>query len=175
MHVLVTGAAGLIGSNVMVALLRAGHSVTATDINPLPPVVSEQVEAFAARVLTHTGDLTSITFVDELFAKASKPYDAIMHIGGIRSPAGLDARIVHNVNTVASYNVLETGARLGVARMVQASSCNALGLSWTMAEHWGIDYVPLNEEHPMRPVSTSALSQRTGLTVQEDPYSLSKL
>jgi nucleoside-diphosphate-sugar epimerase len=152
MHVLVTGASGLIGSNIMVTLLQQKHRVTATDINPLPPVVLDQLRDFQGGYTFHAGDLTKIDFVDSLFDDAI-PYDGIMHIGGIRSPAGLDARIVHNINTVASYNVLETAARRGVRRMVQASSCNALGLSWTMPEHWKLDYVPLNEKHPMRPVS----------------------
>jgi UDP-glucose 4-epimerase len=155
MHVLVTGAAGLIGSHVMVRLLEEGHSVTATDINPLPEVVTSHLAPYEDRVLAVViGDLTKPPFVDELFdtAQAKTPLDGIMHIGGIRSPVGLDPRLVHNINTTASYNVLQTAAARGVNRIVQASSCNALGLSWTSAEHWGLDFVPINETHPMRPV-----------------------
>lgn len=156
MHVLVTGAAGLIGSHVMVRLLEEGHSVTATDINPLPEVVTKQLEPHSDRVLAVViGDLTQPSFVDECFAiaQARAPITGVMHIGGIRSPVGLDPRMVHSINTVASYNVLQTAGREGVKRIVQASSCNALGLSWTMPEHWGLEFVPINETHPMRPVS----------------------
>lgn len=160
MLVLVTGAAGLIGSHVMVALLKDGHSILATDINPLPPVVTDQIKPYTDRVTVVTGDLCSVPFVDELFATATSPIEGVMHIGGIRSPVGLDPRLVHSINVVAAYNVMQTAASKGVKRMVQASSCNALGLSWTMPEHWGLDFVPINETHPMRP---------------EDPYSLSKL
>jgi UDP-glucose 4-epimerase len=157
MHVLVTGAAGLIGSHVMVALLKEGHTVVATDINPLPPVVIEQIQPYSDGVTQITGDLTKISFVDELFAhSAAATLDGLMHIGGIRSPVGLDPRLVHNINVTATYNVLQTAASKGIRRMVQASSCNALGLSWTMPEHWGLDFVPVNETHPMRPVSCSS-------------------
>lgn len=153
MHVLVTGAAGLIGSHVMVTLLKDSHSVVATDINPLPPIVLEQIQQFTNRVTEITGDLTNVKFVDEVFAHpAAAGLDGVMHIGGIRSPIGLDPRIVHNINVTATYNVLQTAAARGIRRMVQASSCNALGLSWTMPEHWGLDFVPVNETHPMRPV-----------------------
>lgn len=152
MHVLVTGAAGLIGSHVMVRLLKEGHTITATDINPLPPVVLDQIVEFTSRVRSITGDLTSVAFIDELFDN-SQPFEGVMHIGGIRSPVGLDPRLVHNINTVATYNVLQTAAARGVRRMVQASSCNALGLSWTKPEHWKLDFVPVDESHPMRPVS----------------------
>ena len=154
MHVLVTGAAGLIGSHVMVALLQSGHSVLATDINSLPPVVLEQIATHADRVTEITGDLTNLTFVDQLFAHpACQTVEGVMHIGGIRSPVGLNPRLVHNINVTATYNVLQTAASKGIRRMVQASSCNALGLSWTMREHWGLEFVPVNETHPMSPVS----------------------
>lgn len=152
MHVLVTGAAGLIGSHVMLELLQQGHTITATDINPLPPAILEQIAAFSSKVTVSTGDLTSVKFVDELFNQFDA-FDGVAHIGGIRSPAGLDPRIVHNINVVATYNVLQTAAARGVKRIVQASSCNALGLSWTKPEHWKLDFVPVNETHPMRPVS----------------------
>jgi nucleoside-diphosphate-sugar epimerase len=156
MLVLVTGAAGLIGSHVMVALLKDGHSILATDINPLPPVVTDQITSYLDRVTVVTGDLCSVAFVDELFAAAPSLIEGIMHIGGIRSPVGLDPRLVHSINVVAAYNVMQTAASKGVKRMVQASSCNALGLSWTMPEHWGLDFVPINETHPMRPVSINS-------------------
>jgi nucleoside-diphosphate-sugar epimerase len=83
--------------------------------------------------------------------------------------------LVHRINVVAAYNVLQTAAARGVRRMVQASSCNALGLSWTMPEHWGLDFVPINETHPMRPVSQSISLGDTTDIRKEDPYSLSKL
>jgi UDP-glucose 4-epimerase len=159
MHVLVTGAAGLIGSHVMISLLSEGHSVIATDINPLPPVVLAQLEKHTDRVTELTGDLTSLKFVDEIFVHPSaKGLEGIMHIGGIRSPVGMDPRIVHNINVTASYNILQTAASKGITRIVQASSCNALGLSWTMPQHWELDFVPVDETHPMRPVCTTYVS-----------------
>jgi nucleoside-diphosphate-sugar epimerase len=170
MHVLVTGASGLIGSHIMIALLEQGHTVTATDINPLPQVVLEKVDPFADKITFAAGDLTDCGFVDTLYA--SSGYDGVAHIGGIRSPVGMDPRAVHNINVAATYNVLQTAAARGVRRIIQASSCNALGLSWTRPEHWQLDYVPVDENHPMRPVSRTLGNQADP---QEDPYSLSKL
>jgi len=153
MHVLVTGAAGLIGGRIMVALLQQGHKVTATDINPIPAVTMDEIGDQADNLVFIAGDLTDFKSVDQLFE--SSDIDGVAHIGGIRSPLGLDPRFVHNLNVTASYNVLQTAAMKGVTRIVQASSCNALGLSWTQPEHWQLDYVPVNESHPMRPVSTA--------------------
>lgn len=163
MLVLVTGAAGLIGSHVMVALLKDGHSILATDINPLPPIVTNQIASYPDRVTVVIGDLCNIRFIDELFTASDSSIEGILHIGGIRSPVGLDPRLVHNINVVAAYNVMQTAASHGVKRIVQASSCNALGLSWTQPEHWGLDFVPINESHPMRPVSPDSTLITTAL------------
>lgn len=165
MHILVTGAAGLIGSHVMLALLDEGHSILATDINPLPSKVIDDIGSRIEQVDQITGDLTSVFFVDELFASYSTPINGVMHIGGIRSPVGVDPRIVHNINVVATYNVLQTAAAKGITRIVQASSCNALGLSWTSLEHWNLDFVPVDESHPMRPVSGTPSNRSRTLTI----------
>ena len=151
MHVLVTGAAGLIGGRITVALLQQGHRVTGTDINPMPNVTMAEIADFVDKFDFVAGDLTDFKVVDGLFEDST--IDGVAHIGGIRSPLGLDPRFVHNLNTTASYNVLQTAAAKGVRRIIQASSCNALGLSWTQPEHWQLEFVPVNESHPMRPVS----------------------
>ena len=157
MHVLVTGASGFIGSNVMLALLAEGHKVTATDIVPLPMALDERLahSLESKQVDLVLGDLTDIAVVDSLFASALAlgPLDGVIHIGGVPTPRHAEARTLHNINVTSTYNVLETAARLGIKRVVQASSCNSIGLSWTMPEHWGLDYVPVDESHPMRPVS----------------------
>jgi nucleoside-diphosphate-sugar epimerase len=45
-----------------------------------------------------------------------------------------------------------------------------------MPEHWALDFVPVNETHPMRPVSDLTYDPEADADdVQEDPYSLSKL
>ena len=151
MHILVTGAAGLIGGRIMIALLQQGHQVTATDINPIPAATEAEIQGYIDNLVFVAGDLTDFKLVDRLFESGT--IDGVAHIGGIRSPLGLDPRFVHNLNVTASYNVLQTAAAKGVTRIVQASSCNALGLSWTQPEHWQLDFVPINETHPMRPVS----------------------
>jgi nucleoside-diphosphate-sugar epimerase len=153
MHILVTGAAGLIGSHSMRSLLEQGHTVTATDIAPLPQALLDSLSQYPLEQIT--ADLTSIPAVDAIFDAADPPFDAVVHVGGVRSPVGMDPRLVHNINVTATYNVLYTAVSRGVRRLVQASSCNALGLSWTKPEHWHLDYVPVDEKHPKRPVSPS--------------------
>jgi UDP-glucose 4-epimerase len=78
-------------------------------------------------------------------------------MAAIPSPTGLRDYHVHNNNVTGSYNALCAAARLGMRHVVQASSVNATGLSYSRWPRF--DYFPLDEQHP---------------THNEDAYSLSK-
>lgn len=152
MHVLLTGAAGRIGSYTLQYLLRNGHSVTSVDVAPLHEAVksslsSQQVDKH------HVIDLTSYTEVDKLFEKAGK-VDGVIHFGAIPDPKDKDWRYVHNNNTTSSYNVLYTaGIKYGVKRISQASSVNATGLSYTRVGKQVFDEFPVTEKETYRAVS----------------------
>lgn len=66
-----------------------------------------------------------------------------------------DARTVQAVNAVGAYNVLFTAARLGIRRIVQASSVNAPGLGYgadkarARGRRW--ERLPLTEEAVAEP------------------------
>jgi UDP-glucose 4-epimerase len=64
---------------------------------------------------------------------------------------------VHNNNVVGSYNALRAAAEHRIMRICQASSVNAIGLSFSRAPRF--DYFPIDEKHQ---------------NYVEEPYSLSK-
>ncbi len=141
MHILLTGASGLIGSYVLTHLVQESHQITAVDI--VPPR-----EAIPLGVTFQLVDLTDVLAVDQLFAGSA--YDGVIHLGAIPAPTGLDERVVHNVNVTSNYNVIRTAADKGITRIVQASSVNAVGLTYTHAEHrtfQGVE-LPLTETSP---------------------------
>src|SRR5207302_4146550 len=104
-----------------------------------------------------------VTFVQadlsdyEAFEKALHDCDALIHMAAIPSPGHHPDHVVHNNNVVSSYNALRAAAELGIQRVCQASSINAIGMAYSRRPHY--DYFPLDERHP---------------TYNEDPYSLSK-
>lgn len=149
--VLLTGSSGSVGSAVLLYLLRGGHSVIAIDIVPLPSSITDQIPPEVAKSYSHhLIDLTTYAPLDALFdseSSAGRTIDGVIHLGAIPAPTGHDPRVVHNLNVTSAYNVLQTAASRGVKRLVQASSVNAPGLSFTPEGRQRFGKVPLTEEN----------------------------
>ncbi|GAB4431777.1 MAG: NAD(P)-dependent oxidoreductase [Chloroflexi bacterium OHK40] len=144
MHIVITGASGGIGRAVVSLALAEGHSVTAIDRTP-PPEPSP-----ATFVALDMADYEGIE-------RALRGADALIHLAAIPSPGRHPDHVVHNNNVVGSYNALRAAAEVGIRRVCQASSVNAIGHSYSRNPRY--DYFPIDEAHP---------------TYNEDPYSLSK-
>lgn len=160
MHIILTGAAGIVGSHTLKYLLARGHSVDAIDIVPIAPTVLDAIPKEASeRLRTHVADLVDLSKF-EAIVKAAGHVDGVIHNGGIPNPLNNDPRVVYNTNVTSNYNVLQTCAKYGIFRIAQASSVNAYGMSFTPEGHKFWDELPMNEQSPARP---------------EDPYATSKM
>jgi nucleoside-diphosphate-sugar epimerase len=156
MHVLVTGVSGRLGSHTLKYLLARNHKVSALDVAPLPPHVLASLSSLPkeqqANYTNLTCDLTDYKAFERIMLDR-KP-ETVIHLGAIPDPMSHDPREVHNNNVTGSYNVLQTAAALGVRRIVQASSVNATGLSYTPEGHHRFREMPVTEKHPILPVRT---------------------
>jgi nucleoside-diphosphate-sugar epimerase len=146
-RVAVTGAAGRIGSRVLELLGRQGKAVVGID-TVLPPPGSDVADVEWAQV-----DMTDYGAV----VKAFDGCDGLVHLAAIARPGLVEDSVVHANNVVSSYNALRAAAEVGITRMCQASSINAIGCAWSRSPRY--EYFPLDEAHP---------------SYTEDPYSLSK-
>ncbi len=128
MRVLVTGAAGFLGSHVADHLAGAGHDVVVFDQRPAP------------RHRSIAGDLLSI---DDLSA-ALKGCDAVCHLGAIGDVylAAERPSLAASVNVTGTANVCEAALKEGVKRAVVAST-------WEVYGH--PRYQPMDEDHPRDP------------------------
>lgn len=152
MHILLTGATGTIGSLTAQRLSEHGHTVVATDVRPWS--AAPKSPALPKNVSFVIADLTSIPAVDGLFK--DQKFDGVIHLGAYPWPrADLDDRELYANNSVSSYLVMRTAVNNGVKRIVQASSVNALGLSYSPEGHnlHKYDEFPLTEKSARRPVS----------------------
>lgn len=159
-HILLTGASGKLGSHTLKYLLERHHQVTATDIVPLHPAVLESLSSQARKNLIAflPCDLNDYEAFEAIVKGCRPVVEGLIHLGSIPDPTRHDPRYVHNSNVAGSFNVLQTAASLGIERIVQASSVNAVGLSYTPEGHHRFDALPVREDTPKRPVGQAEIS-----------------
>ncbi len=150
-RVLVTGAAGFIGSHLTEALVRSGASVRAFVrynsrneygwLEVADPVLMSEVEIF-------TGDLTN----PEAARGATTGCDVVLHLGALipipysyRHP-----REYVSANIEGIINILEGCRQAGVSRLVHTSSSEVYGTART---------VPIDEGHPLQAQSPYAATK----------------
>lgn len=149
--VLVTGAAGFIGSHLTESLTRAGASVRAfvrynsrNDygwLESCDPDVAQEIEIFR-------GDLVN----PEAVADAVRDSDRVLHLGAL-IPIPYSYRHPREfvlANTVGTLNVLEASRRAGIERLVHVSTSEVYGTP---------QHVPIAETHPLNAQSPYAASK----------------
>ena len=152
MRVLVTGARGKVGRAAVAALAQADHDVRATDL--VPPVFERPEEGepqYVQADLTDAGDAFAVV----------REMEAVVHAAAIPEPTQNPPHVVFQNNLMATFNLLEAAIRFGVSRFVNISSETVPGFFFPEREFLP-DYVPVDEEHPIRPQDPYATSKYFG-------------
>jgi len=122
MKILITGAGGQIGHDLIGALVAKGHQVTSTDLAPRPPSHAHAIEGVEWQRL----DVTDAAAVQHMFTDI-RP-ELVFHLAAILSARGeQDPRLAYDVNQTGTWNVLESSRRAKVARLVFTSSIAVFG------------------------------------------------
>src|SRR5215208_1196117 len=151
MRILVTGARGKVGAATVAALADAGHDVTAADRAPArhegdrDPIPYQEVD------LTQAGDAYAVV----------RGHDAVIHAAAIPDPNANPAHVLFQNNLMATFNTLEAAVRLRVPRFVNVSSETVPGFFFP-ERRFLPDYLPVDEEHPVRPQDPYATAKRFG-------------
>ena len=146
MRVLVTGGAGFIGSNLVNALLVAGHTVRVLD--DISTGYAENVPAHAELI---QGDIADEVVV----RKAVEGVEAIFHHAAHRAVlrSVTDPLATDRVNVHGTVTLLKAAVDAGVRRLVSASSSSVYG---------GAQQLPTPETAPVMPRSPYAVTKLTG-------------
>jgi nucleoside-diphosphate-sugar epimerase len=83
---------------------------------------------------------------------------AVVHLAAIPSPVHATPDVVFRTNITSTHTVFSAAVRLGLQRVVWASSETTLGLPFDRPP----DYTPIDERHELRPESSYALSKVLG-------------
>ena len=121
MKILLTGAGGQIGHDLIGALSDSGHEVISTDLAPRPPSHAHASGASWQRL-----DVTDAAATESMFARL-RP-DMVFHLAAILSARGeKDPRLAYDVNQTGTWNVLEACRAARVTRLVFTSSIAVFG------------------------------------------------
>ncbi len=150
-RVLVTGGAGFIGSHLVEELSRAGREVVVLDdfswgrMENLSGLIEKN------RISLVRGDVRETTAI----AGALNGVTKVVHLAALKSVtlSMNNPGLVSEVNSEGTRRALEASLKQKVTRFVYASSCAVYGEA---------KYLPIDEGHPLTPLSPYASSKLLG-------------
>ena len=159
MRVFFTGGSGKAGRHAVAHLVEQGHRVVNGDLVPLghPGVPDLRIDLTDAGQVFNA--LRAYAGVDELDAAAGVPsYDAVVHFAAVPSMFLRPDNETFRVNALSTYNVLDAATKLGIPKVIFASSETTYAICFAEGE-LKPEYVPVDEEHPTVPHDSYAMSK----------------
>lgn len=127
--VVVTGAAGFLGSHTCIELLQAGHHVIGIDnFDNSSPLALDAVQRVSNRKLSFIeGDVGNPEVLDRAFG--NRRVDSIVHFAGLKAVGDsvLQPMLYYRTNIGTSIALIEAMERHDVRRLVFSSSCTVYG------------------------------------------------
>jgi nucleoside-diphosphate-sugar epimerase len=152
-RVLVTGAAGLVGSAVLRLLAERDTPVTALVLEPAPDLPADRVVV---------GDARDPAVVTDALREAG----AVIHLAAIPHPDGDPAEVVFGQNTLATFTVLDHAGQAGITNVAYASSYAICGLPFARIP-LRLPYLPMDVRLPLQITDPYALSKRVDESTAE--------
>ncbi|TYO94798.1 SDR family oxidoreductase [Desulfallas thermosapovorans] len=147
MRVLVTGGAGFIGSHIVDALIARGAQTAVLD-----NLSTGRFENIDPRVNFYKGDLRDEKFVRDTL-RSEKPDYVIHHAAQIDVQTSVDNPAADAaINIMGTINLLEACRACAVRKIIYASSAAVYG---------NPRYLPVDEKHPVHPLSGYGVSKHT--------------
>ncbi len=160
MRVLFTGGSGKAGKHVVAYLAAQGHKVLNIDRVPLRhPGVMDLVAD-----ITDAGQMFSVMSgyaggSEMEDGKGQQVFDAVVHFAAV--PALMLASDVetYRVNVMGTYNVLEAATKMGIRKVILASSETTYGVCFSDGQT-DPHYLPLDEDYPIDPMDSYGMSKK---------------
>lgn len=164
MRIAITGAAGWIGRSVTARLERDHDLVLLDSVDPTKATIFDPDSPTGRRVLPlstawpyHRVDILD----EESLTRSLAGVEVVVHLAARPTGDWDSAAATMNINVLGTFNVYTAAQKLGIRRVIAASSINAFGsFAWRVSRHSPVWHrLPLIEDE---------------WRVPEDPYSLSK-
>ena len=154
-----TGGSGKAGRHAVRYLVEQGHRVVNGDMVPLsdPGVADLRIDLTIAGQVFNA--LSAYAGFDELEPGTGVPrYDAVVHFAAIPAILVRPDNETFRINALSTYNVIDAAVKLGIRKVIFASSETTYGICFAEGEVRP-EYVPIDEEHPTVPHDSYAMSK----------------
>lgn len=158
-RILFTGGSGKAGKHVVPYLLEQGHRVMNVDLMPLdyPGVDNLQAD------ITDSGQMFNVmgsyAGLDELESGNGVPkFDAVVHFAAVPRILIKPDNETFRVNTMGTYNVIEAAVKLGIKKIIIASSETTYGICFSDGQT-DPNVLPLEEDYDVDPMDSYGLSK----------------
>ena len=154
-----TGGSGKAGKHVIPYLLNQGHRVMNVDLTPLD---HPDVDNLTADI-TDSGQIfnamSSYAGLDELEPGNGIPkFDAVVHFAAVPRILLKPDNETFRVNTIGTYNVIEAAVKLGIKKVIIASSETTYGICFADGKT-DPKSLPLEEDYDVDPMDSYGLSK----------------
>lgn len=159
MRIFFTGGSGKAGKHVISYLLGQGHRVMNVDLTPLNhPGVDNLIAD-----ITDSGQMfnamSSYAALDELEGGNGVPkFDAVVHFAAVPRILIKPDNETFRVNTIGTYNVIEAAVKLGIKKIIIASSETTYGICFADGRT-DPHQLPLEEDYDVDPMDSYGLSK----------------
>lgn len=159
MRIFFTGGSGKAGRHVIPYLLEQGHRVMNVDLTPLNHPGVDNLTAD----ITDSGQMFNAMSMyagfDEMEPGTGVPaFDAVVHFAAVPRILIKPDNETFRVNTVGTYNVIEAAVKLGIKKVIIASSETTYGICFSDGKT-DPKYLPLDENYDVDPMDSYGLSK----------------
>tara|TARA_R110001632_G_scaffold153168_2_gene270966 strand:+ start:23128 stop:24030 length:903 start_codon:yes stop_codon:yes gene_type:complete len=158
-RILFTGGSGKAGKHAVAYLVDQGYRVLNVDLTPLD---HPQVDNLIADI-TDSGQMfnamSSYAGFDELEPGTGVPtFDAVVHFAAVPRILINPDNETFRVNTIGTYNVIEAAVKLGIKKVIIASSETTYGICFSDGQTNPYS-LPLEEGYDVDPMDSYGLSK----------------
>lgn len=159
MRIFFTGGSGKAGRHVISYLLDQGHKVLNVDLMPLNHSGVNNLIADITDSGQMFNAMSSYAGLDELESGKGVPkFDAVVHFAAVPRILIKPDNETFRVNTIGTYNVIEAAVKLGIKKIIIASSETTYGICFSDGKT-DPKVLPLEEDYDVDPMDSYGLSK----------------
>jgi nucleoside-diphosphate-sugar epimerase len=154
-----TGGSGKAGKHVIPYLLDQGHRVMNVDLTPLKYPGVDNLTADITDSGQMFNAMSSYAALDELEPGNGIPkFDAVVHFAAVPRILIKPDNETFRVNAIGTYNVIEAAVKLGIKKIIIASSETTYGICFSDGPT-DPKSLPLEEDYDVDPMDSYGLSK----------------